>query len=95
MVPAWVMIICWAYHELLVITRTVVSAIKLPFMWLDAFTFLCNKLNFIVFFSHEKKISQISESLARKWITLERNGLTTMATWVMQRESITHNSNFS
>ena len=58
-------------------------------------TFLCNKLNFIVFFSHEKKISQILESLARKWKTLEQNGLTTVATWLKERESITHNSNFS
>ena len=56
------------------------------------FAFLCNELNFIVFFSHEKKISQILESLARKWATLERNGLATVAI----RESITqtfHNSN--
>ena len=69
--------------KLLVITRTdepVVSAIKLPFLWLDVFTFLCNKPNFIVFFSHEKKISKILESLGRKWNTLERNGLTTVAT---------------
>ena len=61
MVPTWVIIIRWAYLELLVITRTdkLISAIKLPFPWLDVFTFLCNMLNFIVFFSHEKKISQI------------------------------------
>jgi len=39
-------------------------------MWLDVLTFLCDKLNFIVFFAHEKKISQILESLARKWNTL-------------------------
>jgi len=36
MVPAWVMIICWAYLELLVITRTdklqLASAIKLPLL---------------------------------------------------------------
>jgi len=38
-------------------------------MW---FTFLCNKLNFVVFFSHAKKILQILESLARKWNTLEQ-----------------------
>jgi len=98
MVPARVTIICRAYLELLVTTRTdktVVSAIKLPFQWLDAFTFLCNKLNFIISLSHEKKFSQIFESLARKWNTLERNGLTTVATWLKQRESITHNSNFS
>jgi len=67
----------------------VVSAIKLPFMWLDMFTFLCNKLNFIVFFSYEKKISQILESLARKWNTLDRNRLATVASWFKQRESIT------
>jgi len=66
------MIICWAYLELLVITQltTAVSAIKLPFLWLDVFTFFCNKLNFIVFFSHEKNISQILESLASKLNTL-------------------------
>jgi len=33
-------------------------------MWLHVLSFLCNKLNSIVFFSHEKKISQILESLA-------------------------------
>ena len=64
MVPAWIMIICWEYLKLLVITA--VSVIRLPFLWLDVFTFLCNKVNFIVFFSHEKKISQILESLTRK-----------------------------
>ena len=45
---------CWAYLELLVITRTdktVVSVTKLPFLGLDMFTFLCNKLNLIVFFT--------------------------------------------
>jgi len=73
MVPAWVMIIGWAYP------------IKLPFMW----------LHFIVFFSNEKKISQILESLARKWNTLEQNGLATVATWLKQRESITYSSSFS
>jgi len=57
-----------AYLEPLVITQltTAVSAIKLPFMWLDVLTFLCNKLYFIVFVSHENKIAQILESLARK-----------------------------
>jgi len=80
MVPAWVMVIFWACLELLVITRT---------------GRLCNKPNFIVFFSREKKISQFLESLARKRNTLEQNGLTTVAKWLMQRESITHNSNFS
>jgi len=61
-------------------------------MWLVVLTFLCNKLNFSVFFSHEKKIWQILESLTRKWNALERNGLTTVATWLKQRESITQNS---
>ena len=37
--------------------KTAVSAIKLPSLWLDVFTFLCKKLYYIVFFSHEKKIS--------------------------------------
>ena len=72
------MVICWAYLEPLVITRTAklrVSAIRLPFLWLDVVTFLCNNLNFIVFFSHEKKISQILENSARKWNKLKRNGL--------------------
>jgi len=94
MVPAWVMIVCWAYLEHLVITelKTAVSAIKLPFMWLDVSTFLRNKLNFIVFFSREKKISQILESLARKWNTLEGNGFALVAIWLKQREIITHTS---
>ena len=97
MVPAGVMIICWAYLELVVMTRTdkLWLVHKLPFLWLDVLTFVCNKLNFNVFFSHEKKISQILESLARKWNTLERNGLSTVVTWLMQRESITHRSSFS
>jgi len=47
------MIVCWAYLERLVITA--VSAV--PFLWLDVFKFLCSELNFIVFFSHEKKSS--------------------------------------
>jgi len=47
------------------------------------------------FVSHKKKISQILERLARKKNTLEQNGLATVATWLTQRESITHNSNFS
>jgi len=63
-------------------------------LWLNVFTFLYNKLNFIVLFSHEKKISQILESLVRNWNTLAQNGLATVATWLKQRESITHNSNF-
>ena len=82
MVPVWVMIICWAYLGPLVITQTnklLVSAIKLLFLVLDVFTFLCDKLNFIVFFSHGKKISQI---LARKWNTLDGNGLAMVATWL-------------
>jgi len=98
MVPAWVMIICWAYFELLVIAclnwYTAVSAIEVSFQWLDVFTFLCNKHNFIVFFSHEKKISQTLESLVRKWNTLDQNRLATVATWLKQRKSITLNSNF-
>jgi len=52
---------------------------------------MCNKFNFIEFLSHEKKISQISESLARKWNTLERNRLTMVTTWLKQRENITLN----
>ena len=43
-------------------------------MWLDVFTFLCNKLNFIVFFLHEKKnlasfrkFSQEMEYTGAKW----------------------------
>jgi len=98
MVPAWLMIICWAYLEFLVTTQTdklAVSAIKLPFLWPDVFTFLCNKLNFIFFFSREKKISQILQNLARKSTTLERNGLTMVATRLKHRaKSTTHNSNF-
>jgi len=47
MVPAWVMIICWAYLKLLVITptdKTAVRAIKLPFLWLT----LHNSKTFLV-----------------------------------------------
>jgi len=75
MVPAWLMIICWAYLKLIVRTdklRLVPS--HHLFLWLDVFTFLRNKLNFAGLFSHERKISQVLESLARKWNTLERNG---------------------
>jgi len=36
-----------------------------------------------------KENLQILESLARKWNTLERNGLATVPTWLKQRESIT------
>jgi len=51
LVPAWVMIICGEYLEPLVIkSRTAELGVY-------------DKLNFIVFFSHEKKSSQI---LARK-----------------------------
>ena len=71
-----------------------VSAIKLPFLWLDVFTFLCNGLNFIVSFLHEKKVLQILESVARKWNTLERSALALVATWLKQKESKTLNSNF-
>ena len=72
-----------------------VSATKLPFLWVDMYTFLCNNLNFIDFlFTNVKKISQILESLVRKWKTLEQNGLATVAISLLQRESITHNSNF-
>jgi len=81
MVPAWVMIIFWVYFELLVITRTDKPRLV--------------PSNGIVFFSCEKKISQILEISARKWNTLERNGLDTVATWLKQKESITLNSNFS
>ena len=48
-----------------------------------------NKLNFGAFFTSEKKISQILESVARKWNTLDRNSLATVATWFKQRESVT------
>jgi len=51
---------------------TAASAINIPFLWLDVFIFLRNKLNFIVFFSHNKKILQISESLAKKRDSLEQ-----------------------
>jgi len=63
MVPAWVMIIGWAYLEPLVLTRTDnwASAMKLQ------------KLNFIVFFSQQKisqnfgKFSQEMEYARAKW----------------------------
>jgi len=75
---------------------TVVSATKLPFLWLDMFTFLCNKLNLSVFlFIWEENLTNLRKFIARKWNTLERNGLAMMVTWLMQRESLTHNSNFS
>ena len=75
MVPTWVMIIFWAYLEPLVITRliTAVSAIKLPWLWLDVFTLLCNMLNFVVFFTWEenlakfRKFSQEMEYTRAKW----------------------------
>ena len=50
-----------------------VSAIKLPFLWLDMFKFLCNKLYFIVFFTREenlsnfRKFSQQMEHTRAKW----------------------------
>jgi len=75
-------------------------------MWLDVFTFLRNKLNFIVFFSHEKKISDF-----RNFRKFSREMVDTKARWtcygghmvkakrddnsqlwLRQRESITHNS---
>jgi len=67
---------CLDSDNLLGISRTLVITLTdklllVPFLWLDVFTLLCNKLSFIVFFSHEKKISQILESLAKKWKTLE------------------------
>jgi len=96
MVPAWVMIICWTYLELLVITRTdqlwLVPPKYLFCGWM-CLHFCITSLISLFFFPHEKKISQILESLARKWNTLERNGLAAVATWLMQKESITHNSN--
>ena len=73
-------------------TRNCVTGRKMfvrPFLWPDVFTFLYKKLNFSVFFSHEKKISQILENLARKRNTLERKGLAMVATWLKQRESLT------
>jgi len=98
MVPAWVVIICWAYLELLVITRTdqlwLVPPNYLFCGWICLHSCVTS-LTLLFFFSHEKKISQILESLARKWSTLDPSGLTTLATWLMQRESITQNSNFS
>jgi len=57
------------------------------------FIFLCNKLNFIVFLSHEKKIAQILESSARKFNTLERNGLAIYGGH-MGKAKGQHNSNF-
>jgi len=87
------MIICWAYLKLLVITGT--DKLKL----VPSNYFLCGWMclhscvtSLISLFSfHMGRKSQILESLARKWNTLERNGLTMVAT----RESITHDSNFS
>jgi len=63
------MIIGWAYLEPAVITQTenAVSAIKSPFMWLDAFTFLRNKLNFIVFFSNFRMFSQEMQCTRANW----------------------------
>jgi len=54
------------------------------------FTFLCNKLNLIDFlFTLEENLINFQE------MELQRNGLAKVATWLMQKESITHNSNFS
>jgi len=75
--------------------KNTASAIKLPFPKLDVFTFLCNMPNFsVLLFKWEKNLA-ILESLAWKLNTLERNGLAMVGTWLMHRESITHNSNFS
>ena len=93
MFPAWVMIFCMSRtfsHNSN--WSTMVSTTKLSFLWLDVFTFLCNKLNFIVFLFTWEESSQILESLGRKWNTLERNGLATVVTWLTQTF---HNSNFS
>ena len=88
MVLARVMLICWAYLVLLVRTRT--DKLRLvPSNYL-----FCGWMCLHSCVSHEKKKAQILESLARKWNTLERNGLTTVTIWPTQRESITHNSNF-
>ena len=74
MVPAWVMIIYWAYLELLVITRTdklqLVPSNCLFCGWMCLHSRV-TRLNLIVFFSHEKKSLQMLESLASKWNTLE------------------------
>ena len=52
LVSAWVMIIFWAYLQLLVITWTDKLWLVPPnylLFWLDMFTFLCIKLKFSVF----------------------------------------------
>jgi len=60
MVPAWLMIICWVYLELLVITRTdklrLVPSSYLFFGWMCLHSYVTSLASFI-FFSHEKKIS--------------------------------------
>jgi len=43
-------------------------------MWLDVFTFLCNKLNFIVFFSCEKKISSNVRKFSQEMDSLRYGG---------------------
>jgi len=75
MVPVWVI----RNANLLGISRTfshnsncwtVVSAIKLPFLWLNVFTLLCKKLNFLFYFSHLtnwRKFSQEMEYTRAKW----------------------------
>ena len=88
----------WAYLELLVITRTdklrLVPPNYLFCGWICLHSCVTS-LTSLLSFSHEKKISELSKSLARKWNTLERNRLATVVTWLMQRESITYNSNLS
>jgi len=70
MVPVWVMIICWAYTKLIT---------KLPFLCMDVFKFLCDKLDFIVFlFTLEENLTNFR----------------TLSRMANARESITHNSNF-
>ena len=98
MVPAWVMIIRWAYLKLLFITRT--DKLRLvPSNYLFCglmFLYSCVASLISLFSFHMRiKSQQILESLARKWNILEQNGLATVAIWLKQRESITHNSNLS
>jgi len=47
-------------------SQTAVGAIKLPFLWLDVLTFLCSKLNYIAFFSHQKKIPANSKQISQE-----------------------------
>ena len=96
MVPAWLIIICWAHLELLVITRTdklwLVPSNYLFFGWV-CFHSCVTSLKFHRFlFKWEENLANI-ESLAGKYNTLERNGFAMVATWLKQRESITLDSN--